>query len=96
MTTTNANVPSAALRRLMPWAAIVLSVATGFASGLWTAQSFSLPARGTPPAVAAKADPGAAAAAEATTWPIVPSPVIEPRPQFFYGTGDGNGSYVGP
>jgi hypothetical protein len=33
-------------------------------------------------------------AAEPVTLPILPSPVIEPHPVFFYGTGDGNGSYL--
>jgi hypothetical protein len=91
MNTTNANVPTVARRLLLPWVAILVGLAIGFASGLFTGKSFSH-ASAPQPAVAAKADrPVAAAAVE--PYPIVPSPVIEPRPNFFYGTGDGNGTY---
>ena len=90
MNTTNANVPTVARRLLLPWAAIFAGLAIGFATGLFTGKSLSHAS--TPPAVAAKAQQPAEAAAVAT-FPIVPSPVIEPHPQFFYGTGDGNGSY---
>jgi hypothetical protein len=92
MNATNANALIAAQRRLLPWAAVVLSIVAGFATGLWTAKSISLEAIGPDKAVAAKVNPPVADAA-AQTFPIVPSPVIEPRPQFFYGTGDGNGGY---
>jgi hypothetical protein len=89
MNTTNANVPTVARRLVLPWAAIVASLAVGFATGLFTGKSFSH--TGAPkPAVAATADRPAAAV---ETFPIVPSPVIDEHPQFFYGTGDGNGSY---
>jgi len=92
MNTTNANVPTVARRILLPWAAILAGIAVGFATGLFTGTSSSHP-RTPNPAVAAKADRPAAAAAAVETYPIVPSPVIEPHPQMFYGTGDGNGFY---
>ena len=92
MNTTNANVPTVARRILLPWAAILAGIAVGFATGLFTGTSSSHP-RTQSSAVAAKADRPAAAAAAVETYPIVPSPVIEPHPQMFYGTGDGNGFY---
>ena len=92
MNTTNANGLIAARRRLLPWAAVALSIAAGFAIGLWAAKSISLAAIGPDKAVAAKVIPPVADAA-VQTFPIVPSPVIDPHPRFFYGTGDGNGGY---
>jgi len=93
MNTTNANVPLVARRRPLVWAAVVASVAIGFATGLLTARSFSFTASGPKEALAAKANPAAADLAS-ITFPIVPSPAVEPHPQFFYGTGDGgNGRY---
>ena len=89
MNTTNANVPAVPRRRLSPWAAIVAGMTVGFTIGLLTAQSFSLAVIAPKATVAAKVDQPAAPA----TFEIVPSPVIEPHPHFFYGTGDGNGGY---
>jgi hypothetical protein len=90
MNTTNANVPIVA-RRPMRWAVLVGGIAVGFATGLLTAKSFSFSAE---PKVAIAAKPiQPAAAPEPTTSAIVPSPVIETNPQFFFGTGDGNGGY---
>jgi hypothetical protein len=90
MTTTNSSVK---LRRLVPLTAIALSIATGFATGLWTAKSFSHPMGAAQPAAAA-----APTGAETTAamWPIVPSPVIGLDQQFLYGTGDGNIGLVSP
>jgi hypothetical protein len=92
MNTTNANVPAVPRRRLSPWAAIVAGVTAGFTIGLLTAKSFSLAVIAPKATVAAKVDQPAAPSAPAT-FEIVPSPVIEPHPNFFYGTGDGNGGY---
>jgi hypothetical protein len=92
MNTTNANVPAVSRRRLSPWAAIVAGIAAGFTIGLLTAKSFSLAVSEPKAAVAAKVDQPAANPAPAP-FEIVPSPVIEPHSQFFYGTGDGNGGY---
>lgn len=85
--------PSAATvgRRRPLWPGIVTGVAAGFAIGLLTAKSFSHSANAPTAVHAAKQD---SIAAELATFPIVPSPVIEPHPVFFYGTGDGNGSYL--
>jgi hypothetical protein len=92
MNTTNAIVLIAARRRLLPWVAVALSIMAAFATGLWTAKSISLAASGPSQTVAAKVNPPVADAA-VQTFPIMPSPVIDPHPQFFYGTGDGNGGY---
>src|SRR5215472_9422150 len=93
MTTKN---PSFSLRRLVPVTAVAFSVATGFASGLWTAKSFSAPAHAAQPAIAAKVAP-AAAETTAAMWPIAPSQVIERMPLYGYNsTGDGNVGFVSP
>jgi hypothetical protein len=93
MITTNANVPAVPRRRLSPWAAIVAGIAGGFTIGLLTAKSFSLGVS-EPKATVVAAKVNQPAAADAPEpFKIVPSPVIEPHPQFFYGTGDGNGGY---
>jgi hypothetical protein len=90
MTTTNANVPIVARRPVLRWAVLIGGIAAGFATGLLTAKSFSFSAHEPKAAIAAK-PPAAAPAPE--TSEIVPSPVIEANPQFFFGTGDGNGGY---
>src|SRR5580658_4575374 len=66
MNTTNANGLIAARRRLLPWAAVALSIAAGFAIGLWAAKSISLAAIGPDKAVAAKVIPPVADAAVQT------------------------------
>ena len=91
MTTTNANVPIVARHPALGWAVLIGGIAAGFATGLLTAKSFSFSAE---PKAAIAAKPAQAAAAPApATSAIVPSPVIEANPQFFFGTGDGNGGY---
>jgi hypothetical protein len=92
MNTTNANVPIVARRPVLSWAVLVGGIAVGFATGLLTAKSFSFTSKEPKAAIAAKATQPAAAPAP-TTAEIVPSPVIETDPQFFFGTGDGNGGY---
>ena len=90
MNTTNANVPIVA-RRPMRWAVLVGGIAVGFATGLLTAKSFSFSANAPKAAFAAK--PTQPAAPVPATSEIVPSPVIEANPQFFFGTGDGGAGY---
>lgn len=92
MNTTNANVPIVARRPALRWAVLIGGIAVGFATGLLTAKSFSFTAHEPKAAIAAKPAQPAAAPAPATSE-IVPSPVIEANPQFFIGTGDGNGGY---
>ena len=93
MNTTNTNVSVVARRRPLVWAAVVVSIVAGFTAGLLTAKSFSLTASRPKETVAAKINP-AVAGSVSTTFRIVPSPTIEPHPQFFFGTGDGgNGGY---
>jgi hypothetical protein len=92
MTTTNANVPIVARRPVLRWAVLVGGIAAGFAIGLLTAKSFSFSSNEPKAAIAAKPAQPAAALAPAPSE-IVPSPVIETNPQFFFGTGDGNGGY---
>ena len=92
MNTTNANVPIVARRPVLRWAVLIGGIAVGFATGLLTAKSFSFSSNDPKAAIAAKPAQAAAAPAPATSA-IVPSPVIEANPQFFLGTGDGNGGY---
>jgi hypothetical protein len=92
MNTTNANVPIVARRPVLRWAVLVGGIAVGFATGLLTAKSFSFSANEPKAAFVAK-PPQPAAVPAPTTSAIVPSPVIEANPQFFFGTGDGNGGY---
>ena len=79
-------------RRLLPWTAVGLSIVASFATGHLTAKSMASAATA-PKAVAAAAANSAVADVAPETFPIIPSPVIDPLPQFFYGTGDGNGGY---
>jgi hypothetical protein len=79
-------------RRLLPWTAVGLSIVASFATGHWTAKSMASAAN-PPQAVAAATMNPVVAEVAPPTFPIIPSPVIETNPQFFYGTGDGNGSY---
>jgi hypothetical protein len=92
MNTTNANVPIVARRPVLRWAVLIAGIAVGFATGLLTAKSFSFSSHEPKSAIAAKPTQPAAAPAPAMSE-IVPSPVIEANPQFFLGTGDGNGGY---
>jgi hypothetical protein len=93
MTTTNANVPIVARRPVLRWAVLVGGIAVGFATGLLTAKSFSFSAA-PKAAIAARSNQPAAAAPAPATSEIVPSPLIEANPEFFFGTGDGSaGSY---
>ena len=92
MKTTNANVPIVARRPVLRWAVLIGGIAVGFATGLLTAKSFSFSSHAPQSAIAAKSNQPAVAPAPATSE-IVPSPVIEPNPQFFFGTGDGSAGY---
>ena len=91
MTTTNANVPIVARRPVLRWAVLIGGIAVGFATGLLTAKSFSFSANAPKAAFAAK--PTQPAAPVPATSEIVPSPVIEANPQFFFGTGDGSAGF---
>jgi hypothetical protein len=92
MNTTNANVPIVARRPALRWAVLIGGIAAGFATGLLTAKSFSFSANAPKAAFAAEPTQPVAAPAPATNE-IVPSPVIEANPQFFFGTGDGSAGY---
>ena len=92
MKTTNANVPIVARRPVLRWAVLIGGIAVGFATGLLTAKSFSYSWNEPKSAIAARSNQTAVAPASATSE-IVPSPVIEANPQFFFGTGDGSGGY---
>ena len=93
MNSSNANVPIVARRPVLRWAVLIGGIAVGFATGLLTAKSFSFSANQPKAGIAAKPAQPAAAAAPAMSE-IVPSPIIEANPQFFFGTGDGSaGSY---
>jgi hypothetical protein len=87
------NAPTARRHRMLRWAAVVGGMTGAFATGLLTAKSFSLTAERPHAAINTAANQAAAAPAPAT-FAIVPSPVIETNPQFFFGTGDGNGYWA--
>ena len=85
------NAPTVDRHRMLRWAAVVGGMTGAFATGLLTAKSFSLTAERPHPAINTVVNQSAAAPA---TSPIVPSPVVEANPQFFFGTGDGNGYWA--
>jgi hypothetical protein len=87
------NAPTAHGHRMLRWAAVIGGMTVAFATGLLTAKSFSFTAELRPAAVNAAVNQSAAASAP-TTYEIVPSPVIEAHPQFFFGTGEGNGYWA--
>jgi hypothetical protein len=79
--------------RTLRWAAVIGGMTVAFATGMLTAKSFSFTAERPHAAVNAAVNQSAAASAP-TTYEIVPSPVIEAHPQFFFGTGEGNGYWA--
>ena len=87
------NAPTAHGHRMLRWAAVIGGMTVAFATGLLTAKSFSFTAERPHAAVNAAVNQSAAASAP-TTSEIVPSPVIEAHPQFFFGTGEGNGYWA--
>ena len=88
----NTNVPTTA-RRGSAWAALSVCLAASFTVGLFTGKSMWQPNSLTPTVAATAHQQVAASVME--FYPIVASPVIDPQPKFFYGTGDGNGGYSG-
>jgi|SRR5580704_11039007 hypothetical protein len=87
------NAPTAHGHRMLRWAAVIGGMTVAFATGLLTAKSFSFTAERRHAAVNAAVNQSAAASTP-TTYEIVPSPVIEAHPQFFFGTGEGNGYWA--
>jgi len=89
----SSNAPTVHRHRMLRWAAVIAGMTGSFATGLLTAKSFSLTAERPHAAINAAVvnQPGAASAP--ATSEIVPSPVIEANPQFFFGTGDGSNGY---
>jgi hypothetical protein len=79
--------------RMLRWAAVIGGMTVAFATGLLTAKSFSFTAERPHAAINVVVNQSAAASAP-TTFKIVPSPVIDAHPQFFFGTGDGNGYWA--
>jgi len=87
------NAPTVKRHRALRCAGVIGGMTVAFAAGLLTAKSFSLTAERPHAAITTVVNQSAAASAPETS-PIVPSPVIEAHPQFFFGTGDGNGSWA--
>jgi hypothetical protein len=85
--------PTVHRHSMLRWAAVIVSMSGAFATGLLTANSFSFRAERPHAAINAVVNQPAAAAAPATSE-IVPSPVIEANPRFFFGSGDGNGYWA--
>src|ERR1700722_236466 len=89
----NLNAPTVRRHRVLRWAAVIGGMTVAFATGLLTAKSFSFTEERPHAAISAVVSQPAAASAP-TTFEIVPSPVIDAHPQFFFGTGDGNGTWA--
>jgi hypothetical protein len=90
-------IPTVHRHRMLRWAAVIVGMSGAFATGLLTAKSFSFIAERPHAAINAVVNQPAAAAAAAAapaTSEIVPSPVIEANPRFFFGSGDGNGYWA--
>lgn len=81
-------------RRVLSWAAIIGGAAIALVIGLPSAQSFLSHARRAEANLAARRPVAAQpVAADPVTFAIVPAPVIETNPQFFFGSGDGSSGY---
>jgi hypothetical protein len=92
MNTLSLNAPTDQRHRVLRWAAVIGGMTGAFTTGLLTAKSFSFTAERPHAAINAVVHQPALAAAPAASG-IVPSSVIEPNPQFFFGTGDGGNGY---
>lgn len=88
----SSNAPAVQRLRLVHWATVIGGMTLAFAAGLLTANSFSFTTERPHTAVNAVVNQPATVSAP-TTLEIVPSPVIEANPQFFFGTGDASGGY---
>ena len=93
MNTLSLNAPTVLRHRVLRWAAVIGGMTVAFATGLLTGKSFSFTTERPHAAINAVVKQ-LAAASEPTTFEIVPSPVIDAHPQFFFGTGDGNGNWA--
>lgn len=81
-------------RHMLRWAGVIGGISVAVLTGLLTIKSFSAATTG-PQAARIVGVNNPTAASEPTASEIVPSPVIESNPQFFFGTGDGsNGTYA--
>ena len=92
MSTMNLDLTALRPHRLLAFATMIGGLVTGVAIGALIAELF----------FATATDPKASvnvslsqplAVPEPVTFEIVPSPVIETTPQFFFGTGDGSEGY---
>ena len=93
MSTMSFDVAAVRPRRVFRLAAMIGSAtATGVVIGLLIGQSFFHTATDTRLSTNASLNQPVAAL-EPVTFEIVPSPVIETNPQFFFGTGDGSAGY---
>lgn len=92
MNTLSLNAPTVQRHRVLHWVGVIGGMTVAFATGVLTAKSFSLTAEHPRAAINAVVDQPAAVSAPATSE-IVPSPVIEANPQFFFGSGDGSNGY---
>jgi hypothetical protein len=85
------NAPAVHPHRMLRWAAVIAGMTVSFAMGLLTANSLSSTAERPHAAIDTVVNQPAPTPAVSE---IVPSPVIEANPQFFYGAGDGNGYWA--
>jgi hypothetical protein len=93
MNTIGLNAHSVHRRHMLRWAGVIGGISVAVLTGLLTAKSFSFTAERPHTAIDAVVNRSAIASAP-TTSEIVPSPVIEEHPQFFFGTGEGNGYWA--
>ena len=85
--------------RTSPWAIVIAGGAIATFIGLATAGSVLFAAINADARVSARQGPSVTSSAPAhvdtgpATFAIVPSPVVDPHPVFFFGTGDGSAGY---
>ena len=85
--------------RTSPWAIVIAGAAIATFIGFAAAGSVLVTAINADAGISARLDPSVTSSAPANvdiapaTLAIVPSPVIDPNPVFFFGTGDGSAGY---
>jgi hypothetical protein len=92
MTERGLDVTASCPRSMSRWAAITGGIATVVAIGLLIAGLFSPIATHSRATISANPNKSVAASGPAMSE-IVPSPVVETNPQFFFGTGDQSAGY---
>lgn len=92
MSTMSLDVTTVRPRRLLPWATMIAGLVTGVVIGVLTPKSFFATATDPKASVNFSLSQPVTAPGPAT-FEIVPAPVIDTNPQFFFGAGDGSNGY---